>query len=449
MNDGIEILKNINAALKSRKLYPKGHPATIAPVRKGYQLITDELRSRNNIAVAVVQGALVFEDRPVPDYEIICPEIIEYMQRHKVDTMIIERGVQEKEMTDALEILGGEEELEGKDLQKELSARSVVHITLKSVPEGKKNMLEVYNGAVDVVRDVMGEVRMGKIPKSEPVNNIIDEMTEAVFTDQNAMIGLTMIKSYDNYLYNHSVNVSVLALSLARAMGLEDSELHAVGVAALLHDVGKTGVSEDIIRKPGGLSSDEWEKVKQHPVLGSDITKRMDGMLEMIGRLIYEHHIKYDHSGYPETTSTLHPYSQIITISDAYDALTTLRVYQQPHSPAEAIKVMSNFSGRHFNPETLKAFIGMLGVYPVGTMVRLTTNEVCIVVSVNKDEPDLPVVRVVYDRNGDSIEEPFDIDLSSEVEGDRKIAALVNPETKAINIDEFFEKAASETDEAV
>ncbi|HAO94397.1 MAG TPA: hypothetical protein DCR11_11100 [Deltaproteobacteria bacterium] len=251
-----------------------------------------------------------------------------------------------------------------------------------------------------------------------------------------------MIKNYDNYLYNHSVNVSIMALSLGKAMGLPKDDLHAVGVAALLHDVGKTGVAENIIRKPGGLSSEEWEKIKEHPLLGSNIAKRMDGLDETIGRLIYEHHIKYDHSGYPQTTSSLHPLSQLITISDAYDALTTLRVYQQPHSPVEAVKVMNNFSGRHFNPDTLKAFIDMIGVYPVGTMVRLTTNEVGIVTRLNAEKQGGPIVKILYDSEGVIVENPYEVDIA--VSTDKEIVTTVNPATTSTDLGSFFEKEAAQ-----
>lgn len=441
MKDRTEILKEINVALKSRKLYPAGHPAAASAVKKSFQLLGKGLQGKNTLAIGFVNEALVFEERPVENFENLYPDFARHLSEKKISSIIFERGLTEKELSAVTDILTDDVVYQDDELQEKLRSEGVAHVTFKTSIDGKA--LETYRGAVEVVKNVMAEVRMGKIPRAGQVNTIVDDITDSIFSDQNAMVGLTMIKDYDNYLYNHSVNVSVLALSLGKSMGLEQNELHAVGVAALLHDVGKTGVSEDIIRKPGGLSSDEWEKVKEHPVLGSDITKRMDGMEDLIGRLIYEHHIKYDHSGYPETTSTLHPYSQILTICDAYDALTTLRVYQQPHNPAEAIKVMNNFSGRHFNPETLKSFINMIGVYPVGTMVRLTTNEVCMVTRVDAETPDSPTVKVLFDKDGNAQDEPFDVDLSSEVERDRRITALVNPATTDINIEAFFEKESS------
>ncbi|HEY4706772.1 MAG TPA: HD domain-containing phosphohydrolase, partial [Thermodesulfobacteriota bacterium] len=335
------ILKNINAALKSKKLYPPGHPSIAAPVNKALTLLLDELKTRNNLAVALVNEALIYEEDIVPDAEKLYVDILQQMADKNVDAIIFEKGVSLKELSTLFDILSGPT-IQGAELQGEMHSKDVTHVTLKSVPIGKKNILEIYNGAVEVVKDVMTEIRMGKIPKSEPVNNIVNEMTESVLSDPNAMIGLTMIKNYDNYLYNHSVNVSIMSLTLARFMGLSAAEVHDVGVGALLHDVGKTGVSEQIIRKPGGLSSEEWEKIKEHPQLGSNIIKRMEGVNEAVGRVIFEHHIKYDHSGYPQTTASLHPLSQIVTVCDAYDALTTLRVYQKPHDPVEAIKILDS-----------------------------------------------------------------------------------------------------------
>ncbi len=441
-NNNEEILKSINSALKSKKLYPPGHPAIAAPINKTYQAIGESLKDLNNLMIGIVNEALVIEDQLVEDSEKLYPDLIAQMNARNIDAIIFERGTSVKELSAVFDILGADDGLQGPELQKELHNQAITHVTLKSVPTGKKNILEIYNGAVDVVKNVMGEVRMGKIPQSAPVNEIINDITETVLSDPNAIIGLTMIKNYDNYLYNHSVNVSIMSLALGKAMGLSAEELHSVGVAALLHDIGKTGVSENIIRKPGGLSSEEWEKVKEHPQLGLNIAKRMNGMDDPIGRLILEHHIKYDHSGYPQTSSSLHPHSQIITVCDAYDALTTLRVYQKPHNPVDAIKVMNTFSGRHFNPATLKAFTNLIGMYPIGTIVRLSSNEIGVVTRLNPDTGEEPEVKVLYDADGKDLEQPYSIDLCADKS--KSIISTVNPAMTSIDIAAFFEKEAGE-----
>ncbi len=443
MNDNNEaILKSINAALKSKKLYPAGHPAIAAPINKAYQVIGDSLKTQNNVMIGMINEALVVEDTLVENSEALYPDLISQMNSRNIDAIIFEKGMSTRELSSVLDVLSGDGGLQGAELQKELHGKGITHITLKSVPFGKKNILEIYNGAVEVVKNVMAEVRMGKIPQSEPVDTIVNEITETVLSDPSAIIGLTMIKNYDNYLYNHSVNVSIMSLALGRSMGLSEEELHSVGVAALLHDIGKTGVSENIIRKPGGLSSDEWEKIKEHPQLGLNISKRMSGLGETVGRLIFEHHIKYDHSGYPQTSSSLHPLSQIITICDAYDALTTLRVYQKPHNPVDAIKVMNTFSGRHFNPTTLKAFTNLIGLYPIGTMVRLSSNDVGIVTRTNPESGEEPAVKVVLDKDGVALPEPYEIDLSKD--RSKSIISTVNPALTNMDIAAFFEKEAAE-----
>jgi len=435
------LLKNLNGALKSKKLYPPGHPAIAAPARKSFELVSNALKTSANIMFGIMNGAFVFEEDAIPDGEKLYPDLMAYMTEKNIDAVIFEKGVTEKELTNVVDILSGAAALKGQELQKELHSKGVTHITLKSIPVGKKNILEIYNGAVETVKNVMSEVRMGKIPKSGPVKDIVSKLAETVFSDPNAILGLTMIKNYDNYLFNHSVNVSVLALSLGHALGLEKEELEAVGIGGLLHDIGKTGVAENIIRKPGGLSSEEWEKIKEHPQLGSNITKRMDGLHEIVGHVVYEHHIRYDHSGYPQTTEKLHPLSQIITISDAYDALTTVRVYQQPHNPVEAIKVMMNFSGRHFSPEILKAFVNMLGLYPVGTMVRLSTNAIGVVIRLNPENGERPVVKLIYGPDGAALHDSPEVDLAADA--DKYIVSTVNPAATGTDVGAFFEKEAA------
>lgn len=438
-----QILKNMNAALKNRKLYPAGHPTITTAAKKVLQFSTAAFKIKSNFIIALINDALVFEEDLIADSETMYPDIIKYMAEKAVNAVIIEKGVSENELTALFDVLTGPP-ITGQELQKELHAKNIAHITLKSVQMGKKNMLEIYNGARETVKNVMSEIRMGKLPKSESVNNAVDDITESVLSDPNAVIGLTMIKNYDNYLYNHCVNVSIMSLALGKALNIDKDELHALGVAGLLHDIGKTGVSEDVIRKPGGLSSEEWEKIKEHPQLGSDIVRRMEKMINLVATLVFEHHIIYDHSGYPQTTSTLHPFSQIITICDAYDALTTLRVYQKPHIPVEAIKIMNNLSGKHFNPDTLKRFINMIGIYPVGTIVRLSSNELAIVIKINPDAAYSPLVKIVCDGEGADIKNPVDVDLTAEDARGRTVISAVNPATVNINLADYFEKEASQ-----
>ncbi len=438
------ILRSLNAALHSKKLYPPGHPSVAAPARKTQQLLTNYIKGSERLVLAMVEDSLVFEDIPEANAAEQYGDILKYLTEKKVEAIAFKGGMEEGELSSVIEILTSDEAgSTQEELDKELKDLGVIHITLQSMPVANRNHLEVYNDAIGVVKNVIGQIRLGKIPGTEEVNAIITEMSEMVFTNTNAMVGLSMIKNYDEYLYNHSVNVSIISLALARHMKLDREIVDTIGVAALLHDVGKTGVAEDIIKKPGGLSSEEWEKVKEHPVIGSDITEHMKEMPQEVCRIIYEHHVRHDHSGYPKSERPLYQYSMIVTICDAYDALTTLRVYQNPHQPVDAIKILRDLSGAHFTPEIVEAFSDMIGVYPVGTMVRLTTNEIGVVTSVTPDENENVTVKILYDADGTQLEEPLPVDISPRGETDGPtIVGAADPLSRNIDVSAFFEKEA-------
>ncbi|MBI3753626.1 MAG: HD-GYP domain-containing protein [Deltaproteobacteria bacterium] len=436
------ILKALNSAIKGKKLYPVGHPAIAAPMTKAYQALSELFKTHAKIFVGIVKDVLVFEETPLMEAEKNLGELIYQIKQKEIEGIIFEKGLIQKEFLSFMDILSGEEIVKGVELQNMLASKNILHISIKSL--SKRSILEVYNDAVNVVKETMSQIRMGKAPQSGEIIRVVDELTELVLADRNAMIGLTMIKNYDNYLFNHSVNVSILSVALAQSMNHDKASYRIVGIGGLLHDVGKTGVAEDIIRKPAGLSAHEWETVKQHPVLGSKIVERMEGMAELVGRIIYEHHIRYDHTGYPRTEMPLHPLSMIITVADAYDALTTLRVYQRSYHPVEAIKIMNSLSGRHFDPNTLKAFIAMIGFYPVGTVVRLSTNAIGVVTKVNPAKSTTPFVKIIFGEGGQQLDKPYEIDLSAEGGRASTIVASLDPLTKGLDIGQFFEKEAKD-----
>ncbi|MBI3399623.1 MAG: HD domain-containing protein [Deltaproteobacteria bacterium] len=436
------ILKSINSAIRGKKLYPAGHPAIAAPMTKSYQTLSELLRARNKIFIGMAKDVLVFEENPIMDGDKNLGEFIHRLKQKEIEGIIFEKGLLQKEFFSFIDILLIDDMLKGRELQQMLASKNILHISIKSLQTGR-NILETYQDAVAAVRETMNQVRMGKVPKTwDMLTKVVSGMTELVLSDKNAMIGLTMIKNYDGYLFNHSVNVSILSIAIAQSMNHQKADLHTIGIAGLLHDVGKTGVTEDIIKKPGILSSSEWDTVKEHPVLGSKIIERMEGMTALISRLVYEHHMRYDRSGYPHTELPLHPLSMIITTADAYDALTTLRVYQKPYHPVEAIKIMNNLSGKHFEPNTLKSFVAMVGLYPIGTLIRLSTNEIGIVTKISPSGNLSPVVKVIVGADGKQADKSYEIDLSVGGKNAPTIAAPVDPLTKGLDIGKFFEEEA-------
>lgn len=438
LEDSNMLLKSINGILQSVKLYPPGHPSIAGPIKNVTSKIVTRLTQVPKVAVGYVNDALVFEEVPVPDPENYV-DVIAIMSERAIESIVFEKGVSAGEFTELVNLITDDLGTKGEAIQEALDNKGVKYIKVKELPEEENDFIRVYNEALDTIKDVLHEVRLGKIPQSEKVNRVVDDMSDMVLADSNAMMGLTMIKNYDEYLFNHSVNVSIISLSFAKYLELPPKDIHAVGMGSLLHDIGKTGVAEEIIKKPGGLSTEEWEKVKEHPVIGGKIIERMTDIPTGVHEIVYEHHIRHDHSGYPKSNKRVHPLAMIVCIADAYDALTTLRVYQKPYQPVEAVKVLKKMSGKHFEPTMIEGFEKMLGLYPVGTMVRLSTNEIGVVTRLNHETGDTPTIKILYNSNGDKEEEPKDIELTGDGNGGGlSIVAPVDPLSRNIDMGEFF-----------
>ncbi len=288
----------------------------------------------------------------------------------------------------------------------------------------------MYNRALDTVSDMLGEVRMGRIPKVDNAKKVVDDLCRDVLSDRPALLALTLLKSYDNYLFNHSVNVSVLSLALADALKVPKADLTQIGMAGLLHDLGKILTPKNILLKPDGLNPEEWQLMQQHPVKSAEILKKMSGVTDLCVRLVYEHHVRYDRTGYPvlEDGHQLHAYSKIISIADVYDAVTTLRPYQKPFHPREAIKIMENLVGKVLDPIYFQEFVRMIGIYPIGSLVRLDTGEVGMVLENNSQTPMAPKVRILFDQAGRKLKENLEVDLSKpSSESERSLVAPADP----------------------
>jgi putative nucleotidyltransferase with HDIG domain len=282
----------------------------------------------------------------------------------------------------------------------------------------------------------MNDARLGMIPKVETAVKTIEEMADIMISDRNAILGLTMLSSYDNYTFNHSVNVGILALSLAQHLEHSETLQMEVGVAGLLHDIGKTFTPLTVLNKPGPLSDDEWEIIRRHPLDGTRLIEKMEGPPPGTSTIVLEHHMGYNLRGYPNAPGPnhkQHPGTGIVTISDCYDSMTTLRAYQERLEPREALKKMNNLAGKHFDPTTLKSFIQMLGIYPIGSLVRLNSGEIALVTGVESGDPNHPRVKIVTDRDGKKLSEYREMKLSEDPQG-REIITTVDFMAKDVDL---------------
>ncbi|WP_298437139.1 HD-GYP domain-containing protein [Geobacter sp.] len=340
----------------------------------------------------------------------------------------------------------------GGELAQALLRERVAHITLLLVDrdrvredeevydDGELKPQATYRQALTVVGGIFREIESGRIPNSDKLRAVVDQVAELTIKDPATLIGLAMIKDYDNYTFYHSVNVGVLAMALGSALGVRGEELQELGMAGFLHDVGKTRVEKTILNKPGRLSSDEYEEMMLHSENGARIIGEMEGISPRVGQAVLGHHIRFDRTGYPPWARTL-PFDRfcdIIAVADCYDAITTLRVYKSPLNPKEAVELLRGLAGWHLDSALVEKFMEMMGRYPVGTLVRLDTNEIAVVWRPDPHGGERPTVKIVMDGAGKMVEPPLVRDLGREAERS-EIVAVVDPLLKLLDVSKYLE----------
>lgn len=283
--------------------------------------------------------------------------------------------------------------------------------------EELKEAKRVRNEAETIVRGFMDSVRNGKEIETGKVHDAVGRMVDSVLNNQDALTSLARLKSFDDYTFAHSVNVCILSLTLGRHMGLNEAELHDLGVGAVLHDIGKMLVPEPILKKPGPLTDPELTVMKRHTMLGAELLYNTKEITDFSRSVALHHHERFDGSGYQDFLSggSIHLFARIAAVADVYDAMTSNRVYQKGMRPEAALKKMYTLRGIHFDPELVDRLIKCLGIYPIGALVELNTGETAIVLMPNHSHPLQPHVLMFSDKAKRRVDKPFEVDLKDEI----------------------------------
>ena len=304
------------------------------------------------------------------------------------------------------------------ELQQRMVQGNVTHIVVEPPIESEEDVddqerakevaKKTYERSVAVTKEVVSSVRMGRSASVKKVKRAVQSIVDQVLSNEASLVGLTTIRDYDEYTFTHSVNVCIFSVAIGRRLGLSKLQLFDLGMAALLHDVGKSRIPLDILNKTSGLSDEEWRIMQAHPWLGVLTLFGLRGYGEIPYRgmiVAYEHHMKSDLTGYPKTirSRALSVFSKIVAVADGFDAATTRRAYQTtPIQPDQVLREMWTNPRRGLDPVLVKALINVLGVYPVGTCVILDSYEIAIVHSANPDLAQIhrPVVRIAATAEG-------------------------------------------------
>lgn len=271
-----------------------------------------------------------------------------------------------------------------------------------SVQREVERARNLHSEANRIVRDMMGDIRLGKQIQLEQIEPLVERIVDSIFRQQDAMLPLARLKDHDEYTFQHSVSVYTLMTSFARTLELPRDIIHEIAVGALLHDVGKAKVPDDILNKPAKLTDAEFVKMKSHVVQSKIILQGTPGISQIALDVAAQHHERFDGTGYPNKLKgdEISLYGQMGAIVDVYDAITSNRVYHKGMAPTEALRKLLEWSKFHFNPTLVQAFIRAVGIYPTGSLVRLESRRLAVVQAQNPENLMQPVVKVIFHTRG-------------------------------------------------
>ena len=268
--------------------------------------------------------------------------------------------------------------------------------------------------ASGLVRTVMADVRLGNAVDIDRVEPMVEDITESILRNPGALVGLLRIKTKDDYTFLHSISVCALMVAFCRSRGLDAATTHQAGLGGLLHDTGKALVPDAILNKPGPLSPEEFALVKRHPRDGHAILLQTPEVGPIPLDITLHHHERRDGSGYPDGLAgdAIGELAQMAAIVDVYDALTSERSYHKAIPAADALRKIYEWSKFHFNPVFAQDFMRCVGIYPVGTMVKLESGRLAVVIEAHESNLLAPKVNVFFSTRSNAYIKPETVDLS-------------------------------------
>lgn len=312
-----------------------------------------------------------------------------------------------------------------------------------SLAEEMSRAKNTFTEATKIIRGVMDDIRLGRQIEVEASKAVVEKITSSVMRNDNAMQSMRRMQSHDDYTFLHSVSVCAMLTTFSKAVGFDLATTHDVALGALLHDIGKMRVNLALLNKPARLSDEEFRHMKSHVVLGSDLLRQMSGIPKISFEPLEMHHERFDGSGYPNGLkgAEISQVGRMSAIVDVYDAITSERCYHDPVGPADGIRKLFEWSKFHFDPELVQIFVKSIGIYPVGTLVRLESGRLGVVIEQRESNLLTPVVRVVFDTRRDFYITPEDVDLSKAMGagGADKIIGHESASKWKINIPRFMQ----------
>jgi putative nucleotidyltransferase with HDIG domain len=422
--DPLPLLKGLGSLRKLTGMYPAGHPAITQKLVELDGAVQRHLHQHAVLRIDVIHGDAHLDGLSFRHDSDVNSRVIQELAALGIDSIHIARGV----TADDLLALSGflwelKDTVGGPPMAEQLAARGIRHVSLARLvaldtrwraEQWADAPSDVYDPAyaesLDLMQQTFEQVQEGRELKLDTIRHVVELLIQKVAGSSAALAQILAVKMYENLTYCHSVNVATLSLLLAKQVGFDEKSTAAIGEAALLHDIGKTRIPLEVIRKPGALDKRERALMEAHTTFGAEILVEVDGLRPLTPTVALEHHRGVRGSGYPELGDRVpHLMSQLVAVADIYEAVTGARTYQEPGLPEQACLVLARLAGGKLNAALVKAFVAAVTFFPVGSVVRTSRDETGVVIGTNRAEPLHPVLALVASDFGRL---PGDVDTS-------------------------------------
>jgi putative nucleotidyltransferase with HDIG domain len=428
-----ELMRALAATLRAMQLYSKAHPI-IARNIEGLTGAVQLLHAlQPSIVIGFIGDEIIVDDLPVGRAETF-GSIAKRLKDARIERITIDRGVSRNELASFIDAVAAvEPTAEGAPPP----FPALGHIRIGRVSVGPRiegnvsDMAEIkrlYNDAVAAATTIWESAATEKKPDAAVARTMIDGLAQAVAQNRTALLALTTLKNYDNYTFTHMVNVSILTMGQARGLGVDGALLREFGLAGLMHDIGKVRTPAEILTKPDKLTDEEFTIIKRHVVDGAEILRKTPDIPALAPVIAFEHHLRRDGTGYPDKVkrATLNLGTMLCSIADVYDAMRSVRAYQGAMPTDRILAVLKRNDGQQFDQPLVRRFVQLVGIYPAGNLVKLSSGEVAVVRKVYAPDPYRPQVRVLINAAGQRLDLPYEINLW-ESGPDRPAASVVAP----------------------
>ena len=288
---------------------------------------------------------------------------------------------------------------------------------------------QIQKEANKVIHSMLTDVRLGKQIQVERLQPVVSQITDSILRNQGTLVSLCRIREGDTYTFQHSVSVCTLLVTFCRYMEMSPEIIHEAGIGGMLHDIGKMRVPDHILNKPAKLTDPEFEIMKSHVTLGLETLGQTPGISQTVIQIAGEHHERFEGSGYPSQVKgkEISELGRMAAIVDVYDAITSNRIYHKGMEPPAALKKLFEWSNHHFDDELVQHFIQAIGIYPVGSLVKLASKRLAVILEQGSAGLLMPKVRVIFDTARGRRLDPFDLDLALSESGGDEILGTEEP----------------------